>query len=420
MISKRVYGSALMGSALLLTMLCACGDDNPLTSATGDLCCTEFKVGANLTGADFGVDASIKGQFEVLAQGASDFSATASAMLDDVTNACRGIAQDLGADDAAQDAADAQTDGTQRVKAWCDLAVARLQAQGAASGSLDIEPPSIGCEASIDAKADCQAKCSGTAECDLKTNPPQCTGGTLQVECSGKCSGSVEKPNFECKGKCSATVNGSCTAQGGVDCQGKCDGTCEGSTDSGGNCQGKCKGTCSVTKPGVACEGTFDGECSGSCEASPGSAKVECSGTCDVEAKPLKCEGGKLEGGCKVDAKCDANCDASVNAKASCNVKPFAIKAKGTATANIDAAIATLKLNLPKLLVAVKARGEAMGNIAASFTGKGTADLVADPGKLGVKGTACGLAIVSVVGAAATNASSSISAGASVTSQIGL
>src|SRR4051794_33246104 len=85
--------------------------DNPLD----DVCCTDFKVGADLSGADFGVDADIKGQFSVLAQAGSDFSATATGMIDDVTNACRGIAQDLGAADADQTAADANTEPKARV-----------------------------------------------------------------------------------------------------------------------------------------------------------------------------------------------------------------------------------------------------------------------------------------------------------------
>lgn len=419
MLSKRFFGTALMGALVLPTVLAGCGDD-PLQNPMDDLCCTEFKVGADLTGADFGVDASIKGQFEVLAQGAADFSATATGMLDDVTAACRGIAQDLGADQAKQDAATAITDPQQRATEWCALAVASLQASGAVKGSLEIEPPSFSCEASVDAKANCQAKCSGEAKCDLKANPPKCTGGTLQVECSGKCEASAEAPSFQCKGACDATVKGSCTASGGVECQGKCEGTCEGSTDSGGNCQGTCKGTCSATAPNVKCEGTFEGECKGSCTATGGSAKVECSGKCDVEAKPLKCEGGKLEGGCSADVKCDANCDASVNAKASCDVKPFAIKAKGSADLKLDAAIASLKVNLPKLIIAVQARGKVMGQIAAGFTGKGTADIVADPGKLGVKGSACALGIVSALGTAAGNAKASIEAGGKVTGQIGL
>ena len=66
--------------------------DNPVT---GGLCCKDFKVGADLTGVDFGVDASIKGQFEVFAQAGADFSAAAAAALDDVGRlAARRVADD--------------------------------------------------------------------------------------------------------------------------------------------------------------------------------------------------------------------------------------------------------------------------------------------------------------------------------------
>ena len=51
--------------------------DNPAAA----LCCTDFKVGADMSGVDFGVNASIKGQFEVFAQASGDFSAVASGML---------------------------------------------------------------------------------------------------------------------------------------------------------------------------------------------------------------------------------------------------------------------------------------------------------------------------------------------------
>jgi hypothetical protein len=391
-----------------------------VTDAAGDLCCTDFKVGADLSGADFKVDASIKGQFLVLAQAGSDFSATATAMLDDVTNACRGIAQDLGAKTEDQTTADAEQNPSKRVAAWCKLAVAQLSVSGAASGTLDIEPPQFKCEASIDAKGGCQAKCDVNGKCDIKATPPKCTGGTLQVECSGECTAEASGGSFDCKGSCDVTASGKCTAEGGVECTGKCEGTCSGSTDAGGNCQGSCKGTCSATAPKAKCTGTFEGKCEGKCTATGPSAKVQCSGKCSADVKPLKCSGGKMEGGCQVDAKCDANCDASVNAKASCDVQPFRIVAKGTANANIEASIATLKINLPKLILAVKARGEAIAQIAGNFAGAGTASVVADPGKLGVKGTACALAIVAALGAGAENAKASIDAGLTVTGQIGL
>lgn len=406
----------------VLTNGCS-SSDNPLSGA----CCTDFKVGADLSNAKFDVDASIEGQFKVLAQAASDFSVTAQGMLDDVSAACAGIAQDLGATADEQARANASTDGQARVDAWCTLAVAKLSAAGVAKGSLDIEPPQFKCEASVKAKADCQAKCSVDGKCDVQANPPTCEGGTLSVECSGKCTADAKAPSFQCKGSCSAAASGTCTAQGGVDCQGKCDGTCKASGGGGNNgiqadgtCKGTCEGTCSATAPGAKCEGTFEGQCQGTCEASGGSAKVECSGKCDAQATPLKCEGGTLKGGCQVDAKCDGNCDASVSAKASCDVQPFSISAKGNADAKLDAAIATLKVNLPKLVLAVKARGEAMGKVAATFTGDAAVDLVADPGKLGVGGVACIGIIGPTLFTAGKNAAASISAGTKVTGQVGL
>jgi len=418
---NRFKAPLALSAALALPILTnGCGVDP--TNPTGDLCCTEFKVGADLSAVDFKVDASIKGQFSVLAQAGSDFSATATAMLDDVTNACAAIAVDLGADDAKQSAAAGTTDPAARVKAWCALAVAQLQAAGVAKGSLNIQPPSFSCEADIQAKGSCQAKCDVSGKCDINATPPKCSGGKPPtLSCEGGCKAEVSGGSISCKGSCSAVAKGSCTAQGGVECSGKCEGTCEGSTDSGGNCQGKCKGTCSVTKPGVACTGTFEGECTGECTAVGPSAKVECNGKCTGKpGTPIKCEGGKLEGGCQVDAKCDANCDASVSAKASCEVKPFSITAAGSANANVEAAIATLQVNLPKLVLAVQARGEAILKISAGFTGASTASVVADPGKLGVKGTACALGIVGALVAGAGNAKAAIEAGGTVTGQIGL
>ena len=72
------------------------------------------------------------------------------------------------------------------------------------------------------------------------------------------------------------------------------------------------------------------------------------------------------------------------------------------------------------LILAVKARGEAIARISTTFAGAGTASVVADPGKLGVKGTACALAIVGALGTGAENAKASIDAGLTVTGQIGL
>lgn len=345
-----------------VAVLPACSEDNPL-------CCTEFKVGATIS-ADIGGSA----ESQVAVQAVADFSGIASAALDDITGACRSMAQDLDASKAEQDKAEANTDKQAKLKAWCSLAVASLKGAVSAAGTLKVVAAAPKCEASVSAKANCQAKCSGSAQCDIKANPPQCTGGSLEVACKGECTAKANVA-LKCEGKCTGSCKGSCQAQGGVDCEGKCEGTCEakaGVDGSGaqadGTCKGTCKGTCSVTAPNVQCSGSCTGECSASCTGTA-EASVKCDGECKADFEPLKCTGGTLEGGCKVEAKCEGNCDASVKAKAECT--PPAITIEFTAVANADIAgklEATLKANLGVVL-AFKSRLEGMVSVAGRFSG---------------------------------------------------
>jgi len=363
MLSKRFYGAAMMAAMAAVPALAACSSDNPL-------CCTEFKVGATNT-ADIGGGA----ESQVAAQAVADIGGIASAAIDDLTTACRGIAQDLDADKAQQDAAEANSDKGKKMQAWCALAVSTIgsvKASASVTIQLTVQPPV--CEASISAKADCQAKCSGSAKCDVKANPPTCTGGKLTVSCSGSCSAEANA-SVSCTGSCSGECQGGCTVQGGIQCAGKCEGTCEGSggagtsgTDAQGNCQGTCKGTCRATPPGVMCTGSCSGSCKGTCKAEAG-AKVQCDGKCDGDFEPLKCEGGKLEGGCKVEAKCDANCDASVSAKAECKPPQIALTITGGAQASVVAKLqATLEANLP-IIFGLKAKLEGVVQATGSFSG---------------------------------------------------
>ncbi len=418
-------------AALGLSVVAAgCGDDaNPL----GDLCCDSFEVGADLTGADFGVDASLQGQFEVFAQAVGDLSATATATLNDIEASCRNIAVDFGAPDAGQTAADAKA-GTARMQAWCDLAEAQIRASFGATGTLatevnvDYTPPV--CEASISAKANCQAKCSGTAQCDLKANPPTCTGGKLEVSCSGSCTAKAGA-SLTCEGSCSGSCTGSCAVKPGgiaVKCDGVCEGTCgadasiAGGTgaQADGTCKGRCQGTCRARAdaPKLDCEGSCNGTCEGSCQAT-GGVSVKCDGECDADFEPLKCTGGELKGGCQVEASCDANCDASVKAKAEC--RPPELRVTATAKAGLDAAgqarfniaLESLRVNLPSIAVAVKARGAAfVTSLQGTINAGGS--IVADPGKLGVKGAACGVAITGAAAEASANFSASITAATKV------
>jgi hypothetical protein len=402
--SNRLKASLALASALALPLFANGCSDNPITDS---VCCTEFKAGASIDG-DIGGGAEAK----VAAQAVADFSGIASAAVDDITTACRSMAQELDAPQAEQDAATAEKDKRKALDLWCKSAVtaiATFKAKAGGTLTLDVQPPK--CEASISAKANCQAQCSGSAKCDLKANPPKCTGGSLEVACKGECkvkaSGSVS-----CTGKCEGSCSGSCTAEGGVECAGKCEGTCEASASGGGTgiqadgtCNGVCKGSCSVTAPSATCEGSCQGSCNASCTGTA-EASAKCDGECVADYEPISCTGGKLEGGCQVEAKCDANCDASVSAKAECT--PPSINVAFSGAADVQAAgklQAVFEANLG-LIFAFQARLEGMAQLTGTIGGN--ADVIVD-----IK-AACIPAVIAAAAAARADVEAAGSATASV------
>src|SRR5262245_59157762 len=84
-----------LAAPLLLT---AYGEDGLVPDPTGDLCCKDFVVGADMSGVDFGLEGEVAGEFSAFAQAGGDLSAVATGALDDVAIACENIARDLGAD----------------------------------------------------------------------------------------------------------------------------------------------------------------------------------------------------------------------------------------------------------------------------------------------------------------------------------
>ena len=174
---KTTYVRAGLFSALaMVPFLAGC-------PVQDELCCSEFKVGASL---DANISSSAQGA--VTAQAVADVAGIAAAAVDDLTTACRSIAQDLDVAKDKADAAEKETDRRKKLDAWCTLAVQAIgSVKAVAGGSLTVsfEPPR--CEASINAKANCQAKCSANGECNIKANPPRCTGGSLQIACKGTC-----------------------------------------------------------------------------------------------------------------------------------------------------------------------------------------------------------------------------------------
>jgi hypothetical protein len=422
-------------SIAVLTGGCSAADK--LKDEQSALCCNSFQVGADMSDVDFGLEGDIKGQFKAFAQAGSDLSVVANGALLDVAVACENIARDLGAAKEDSDKAAAKT-GADAVTAWCDLATAQINAKFSATGELkatlavDFQPPV--CTASVEATASCEGSCNVDAKCDASATPPKCTGGKLTVECSGSCSGEANA-SVSCTGTCSGKCEGSCTAKAGatVDCEGKCDGTCtvDGTAASGsgvqadGTCKGKCEGKCTASAGVMAmCEGTCEGKCDAKCEAQAG-VKFTCDGTCDGDFEAPKCEGGKLELDCKVDADCKANCEASASAKAECKPPELAITAKVTgkvtadAQAQIDAGIASLKANLPNLLVVLKARGE---NFAAGIEGsvKAGGKLTANVGDLSGEAVFCLPPIVAAIADASSDFGAAFKASGKVVASVGV
>jgi len=421
--------TALAITGLAISTLTAGCSDNPLAAAADGLCCKQFSVGADLSGADFGLEGQVDGQFKAFAQAGSDLAVVANGAMLDVSVACENIARDLGAEKAAIDKAEAM-DGAAAVTEWCNLADAQIKATFTAAAKLSVTVQPAVCQISVNAQASCEGSCSVDASCDATAEPPTCEGGKLTVECNGSCE-AKGNASVSCTGGCTGMCSGSCTAKAGatVECDGVCEGNCAagagGGTDTGiqadGSCKGTCEGTCTF-KAGVEamCEGTCDGSCDAACEAQA-DVKFTCDGECKGEFEAPKCEGGKLELACKADADCKANCSASASAKAEC--KPPSIEITATATAatqaKINAGLASLKVNLPNLLIVFQARGQAfLAGIEASVNAGGK--LVADPGELSGEAALCILPIAAAIGEASGNFKAAFQASGKVVGSVGV
>jgi len=430
--------TALAITGLSIAVLTSgCSEKDPLGGVGDALCCNSFQVGADLSGANFGLEGDIQGQFRAFAQAGSDLAVVASGALTDVSVACENIARDLGAKSEDVDAAAAKT-GSDQVTALCNLATAQINAKFGAQGELkatlavDFQPPV--CTASIDAQAKCQGSCSVDAKCDADVAPPKCEGGKLTVECSGSCEaeGGVD---VSCTGTCGGKCEGSCTAEANatVDCEGTCEGTCtvDGKAGSAsgvqadGTCKGKCDGKCTA-KAGVKaeCKGTCEGKCDAKCEAKAG-VKFTCDAKCTGTAEAPKCEGGKAEVDCNVDADCKANCSASASAKADCKPPSLNIgytvqgNASVEAQAQIEAGIASLRANLPNLIVVLKARGASFkAGIEGSVSAGGK--LTANAGDLSGEAVFCLPPIVTAIGKASSDFAATLSASVKVTGAVGV
>lgn len=423
----------LLAPVLLLAPLAVTGTGceaaDKLKDAQGSLCCTDFKVGADLTAVDWDIKGDGKVEFGAFMQAAGDFSAAASGVVVDLTNACQQIALDLGANEKDV----VETDPGKQAIGWCAAAAAKIQA----AGSIEVVAQPPRCSVSASAQGSCEAKCSAKAECEI--TPAQlearCEGGEISVKCEGSCSGSCQgsaEVAVTCEGECSGTCEGSCegTCEGGLSgtCEGTCEGTCNGkATPAGGmaNCAGTCDGKCSVAFKNPICKGSCKGSCAGkcrgTCKAAAGAklqCEGECSGSCEGTAKAPKCN-GKLtppSAECQGSAECSGSCKASVEAKAECTPGTLEIKAAGNLTAQ---GIASLKANLPKILAVFQAKGKLLVDAGTATASLGVSVSAKAP-NFSAKAALCVVPAVAVIGEAVANAADGFEASGKIAGSIKL
>jgi hypothetical protein len=372
---------ALAGLALPMV---GCDEANPL----GAVCCDDFDVGADLSAVDWGIEGTANAKFSGFMQATADFAGVTTAVVNDIAAACQAMAVDMG---AAEDAVQ-ETDNAARATAWCNLAVTQIQAQVTAQGSVTINFQPISCEFSASAQANCEAKCTADVMCEAEL-------GNIEARCDpGKLSG-------KCDAQCTGTCEGS--ANLAVSCDGQCNGTCEGQCN-GMNANGSCSGTCS-------------GTCRGSC-AVDAMAMVQCEGNCtggcSVQLRAPKCtaELTPPSANCQGSAECSGSCKASASAKAECRPPSVEIVATGMIDAKV---IASLKLNLPKILLVTEARGKVLldnATAVVSFSG----GVVAEAPNLSAKAGFCVIPAAEAIATSLENLDASVSAGVSIKGALGM
>lgn len=382
----RFLALPLVVAAIGITPMFAC---DQISDAQSTLCCSEFVPGNDLSVVDWKLEGQANINYGALMQAFADFSATATAMASDVANACQAIAVDLGEDPAA--VKDTQAD--KRAEGWCNLAIAKIKAKvGNAQIQLDYQPPACSINASL--QASCEARCSAQASCEI--TPAQvilrCDPGQLSGKCSAQCSGTCEgSANLAvecagtCSGACEGTCNGQCDNQLGNQCNGRCN----------GECQGKCRGSCDVkTGANVKCEG-------------------DCTAGCSVEVTAPKCKGALKppSAECNVDAQCSGSCQASASAKVDCTEPSLTL----TGAAGLEDVIATLKVNLPKIIEVGEGRGQlAVKNAQDIFALTTDGSLTFDS----TKAIACLVPATTAMTAAVSNIEKSLTSSIAVTAAV--
>lgn len=237
----------VLGTTLAIA---GCGTDPATTSVV----CTDFRVGADLSGSTFGVKGTLEKPYSAFAQAAGDLASVANTMLRDVGASCRGMASELGA--PGDDPRVVNKEEPDAVRGWCAIASERFATMRPMLAAAGFELKVAAAKCTIDPvfQTSCEARCRDDVRCEEKPTIERCPADARAGICDGKCTGTCTGTDTE-----GAPVDD-------ADCVGMCFGRCSAPMLAE---------TCTATLEPPTCKGDHD--CVNACLAST-VARAACGG----------------------------------------------------------------------------------------------------------------------------------------------
>lgn len=344
---KRLTYAAIAAAAL---PCCA------TTPETVTVLCDDFEVGADMTGATFGVAPPLDRSYATLAQATSDVAVSAAELSAHLEGACRRLLTGLGE-------LQPPTDPCARAARALDARRPQLRAAGVSVRSSPPRCPIAGAE--LDA---CERGCQLDPTCAPDAPETRCAEDERQGTCDDVCLG-------PCEG----------TERAPVTCTGRCR----------GDCVGRCLVADREAEGGGPCDGTCDGTCTATCEpAAPGRCDGVCHGGCAGGLRDASCAGELAPPSCAGDPDCQASCVASATARSVCTSGWLTVDAgpRAREDASLRALVFALEEALPIVFHAARGRGKTLADGASRLV-DAAGHLLTQRGDLGPRGAACGIVI---------------------------
>lgn len=364
---KTIRFLLLPSAALTASLLGGCGTDPEPQSVV----CTDFRAGADLSNATFGVSGDLQRPYVAFAQAAGDLASVANDMLHTVGTACEGLALELGASRS-----DPRVVGKlepDAVRAWCDIAAEQFKKARPvlerANFAVSVVTPK--CTVDTSFQVECEQRCVSKTTCTEESPEERCPDeareGICPGTCTGTCTGSETAPAV-CDGECSGTCFGTCGDEGDEEPE-----ACSTGCVCTKTCKGTCTAACTLGSQGAAC----DALCSGGC------SEPLIAPSCSQPLVAPKCAG---------DVDCQKSCSASGAARASCPEGSLAVRIDPEARVANARTIGALERHLPPIFLAARGRAKVLAD-GASDVLDAAGNILTRGKELGPMGAACGMLI---------------------------